>query len=262
MSGNKPDGEELIEFCKKVIRFSVKTTHPYFYNQLYGGIDEFSLAGSWLTEALNTSQATYEISPVFSLLERCVFKYLGSKCGWREQEVDGIFSPGGSLANIYGMILARHQKFPNIKTEGIGSLGKLVMFCSEDAHYSFVKGSIWMGHGSNSVIRVKTDERGRIDPLDLERQIQKQTTKGSVPFMIACTSGTTVLSAFDPIHEVVKVSQKYGIWLHVDAALGGTVLFSDKHGYLMRGIEEADSVTWNLHKLGVSKTVFRSTKQN
>lgn len=157
------------------------------------------------------------------------------------------------------MMLARHHKFPDIKSEGIQGLGKLVMFASEDAHYSFVKGSIWMGHGSQGVIKVKTDESGRLDPIDLEVKMIEQLSLGSVPFMIACTSGTTVLSAFDPIHEVVKIGQKYGVWVHVDACLGGSALFSSKHRHLLKGIEDADSVSWNLHKLGVGLFTSCST---
>lgn len=170
--------------------------------------------------------------------------------------IDGIFAPGGSMANIFGMILARHEKFPEIKTKGLCNMGQLVIFVSEDAHYSFVKGSIWMGHGSNSVVKVKSNEYGVMDVSNLEQCIEDSLKDGKIPLMIACTSGTTVLGAFDPIFEVSKVAEKYKLWLHVDAALGGTVLFSSKHKHLMAGVQFADSVAWNLHKLGVRISLF------
>lgn len=188
-------------------------------------------------------------------------QFLGKHCGWRAEEIDGIFAPGGSMANIYGMILARHRKFPELKREGLAGLdGELVMFCSEDAHYSFVKGSIWMGQGSKSVIKVKSDAKGRLDAAHLKLAIASAITAGKLPYMVACTAGTTVLGAFDPIDEVVSVCKHYDLWLHVDAALGGTVLFSKTHRDLMRGIESADSMTWNLHKLGVSGTLSEHAK--
>lgn len=155
------------------------------------------------------------------------------------------------MANIFGMILARHEKFPEIKTKGLCGIGQLVIFVSEDAHYSFVKGSFWMGHGSNSVVKIRTNECGIMDVTNLEECIEECLKDKKIPLMIACTSGTTVLGAFDPILEVSKVAQKYKLWLHVDAALGGTVLFSRKHKHLMNGVQFADSVAWNLHKLGV-----------
>lgn len=163
------------------------------------------------------------------------------------------------MANIFGMILARHSKFPNIKTDGLNSLNgqQLVTFVSEGAHYSFVKGSIWMGHGSSSVIKVPTDHDGCMNVSNLEECINRAITDGKIPLMVVATSGTTVLGAFDPIAEVSKVTSKYGLWLHVDAALGGTVLFSRTHKHLMDGVSVADSVAWNLHKLGVSKASKR-----
>lgn len=162
------------------------------------------------------------------------------------------------MANIFGMILARHSKFPSIKAEGLNSLNghQLVTFVSEDAHYSFVKGSIWMGHGSSSVVKVSTDHNGCMNVSNLEECINRAITDGKIPFMVVATSGTTVLGAFDPIAEVSKVASKYGLWLHVDAALGGTVLFSRNHKHLMDGVSTADSVAWNLHKLGVSEMCF------
>ncbi|RWS13200.1 glutamate decareboxylase-like protein [Dinothrombium tinctorium] len=241
--------DDLVELCRKTIHYSVKTSHPHFHNQLYAGIDEYSLAGSWLTEALNSSQATYEISPVFTLVERAVLKYLGAFCSWKEEEIDGIFSPGGSIANMYGIVLARHKMFPHAKQKGIYNIGELVLFISEDAHYSFIKGAIWLGFGSEAVIKVKTDEKGRMDPYELDKAVIKAKQENKLPFFVGCTAGTTVLGAFDPLIPISNICKKHNLWMHVDAALGGTALFSPRHRVLLQGIEFADSITWNLHKL-------------
>ncbi|RWS23086.1 glutamate decareboxylase-like protein, partial [Leptotrombidium deliense] len=115
--------------------------------------------------------------------------------------------------------------------------------------YSFVKGAIWLGMGSDAVIKVKTDEKGRMNPLELDRAILKAKREGKVPFFVGCTSGTTVLGAFDPLAPIAQICKKHNLWMHVDAALGGTVLLSRKHRHLMDGIQFADSMTWNLHKL-------------
>lgn len=204
-------------------------------------------------------RATYEVSPVFTLLERRLMKYLASFCSWPSESVDGIFVPGGSMSNMFGLTVARHAKFPNVKKEGVASIaGKAVIFVSEDAHYSFVKGCVWTGHGSDAVIKVATDASGCMLVDDLRDKITQSLTDGKVPFMIAATAGTTVLSAFDNIKALSQVAKQFNVWLHVDAALGGTVLFSKNHRSLMHGVEEADSISWNLHKLGVSGTQLRS----
>jgi len=100
-----------------------------------------------------------------------------------------------------------------------------------------------------NVIGVKVDSVGKMDVEELEKEIQKALLKGHDPFLVSATAGTTVLGAFDPIDEISTVCQKYGLWLHVDGAWGGGALMSKTHRKLLKGIEKADSVTWNPHKL-------------
>ncbi|CAH1979644.1 unnamed protein product [Acanthoscelides obtectus] len=97
---------------------------------------------------------------------------------------------------------------------------------------------------------VPSDENGRMIPTELERLIMERKTRGHIPFFVCCTSGTTVLGAFDPINAIADICKKYGMWLHVDAAWGGGLLLSRKYRHpRLTGIERADSVTWNPHKL-------------
>ena len=83
-------------------------------------------------------------------------------------------------------------------------------------------------------------------------QIKSDLQEGLIPFYINATSGTTVLCAFDNIEDISKVSKKYDVWLHVDGAFGGSVLFSNKYFHLLKGVENSDSFCFNAHKtLGV-----------
>jgi cysteine sulfinic acid decarboxylase, putative len=129
----------------------------------------------------------------------------------------------------------------------------MLQFCLnfEQAHYSFIKSSIWMGLGTESIIKVSTDERGKMIPDELEKAIVKAIEDKNIPYFVACTSGTTVLGAFDPLKPISEICSKYKLWMHVDASLGGTFLLSSKHRHLLSGIKAADSVAWNLHKLAV-----------
>ncbi|XP_006883948.1 PREDICTED: cysteine sulfinic acid decarboxylase isoform X3 [Elephantulus edwardii] len=120
---------------------------------------------------------------------------------------------------------------------------------SEKCHYSIKKAAAFLGLGTDSVRMVKADERGKMMPEDLERQISLAEAEGAVPFLVSATSGTTVLGAFDPLEAIADICQRHGLWLHVDAAWGGSVLLSKKHRHLLNGIQRADSVAWNPHKL-------------
>ncbi|XP_020947360.1 cysteine sulfinic acid decarboxylase isoform X2 [Sus scrofa] len=239
--------EQILERCRAVIRYSVKTCHPRFFNQLFSGLDPHALAGRIVTESLNTSQYTYEIAPVFVLMEEEVLKKLRALVGWSSG--DGVFCPGGSISNMYAMNLARYQRYPDCKQRGLRALPPLALFTSKECHYSIKKGAAFLGLGTDSVRIVQADERGKMIPEDLEQQIRLAEAEGAVPFLVSATSGTTVLGAFDPLEAIADVCQRHGLWLHVDAAWGGSVLLSQTHRHLLDGIQRADSVAWNPHKL-------------
>lgn len=100
--------EELLTLTGDIIKYSVKTGHPHFVNQLYSSLDPYGLLGQWLTDALNPSLYTYEVSPVFSLMEEDVLREMRAVVGWHSGE--GLFCPGGSIANGYAINLARHHR--------------------------------------------------------------------------------------------------------------------------------------------------------
>ncbi|XP_062814266.1 acidic amino acid decarboxylase GADL1 isoform X2 [Anolis carolinensis] len=239
--------QKLLQFCRDVIKFSVKTNHPRFFNQLYAGIDYYSLAARFITEALNPSVYTYEVSPVFLLVEDAVLKKMIEFIGW--EEGDGIFNPGGSVSNMYAMNLARYKYCPDIKEQGLSGMPRLVVLTSDECHYSVKKAASFLGIGTQNVYFIKSDERGKMIPEELEKQVLRARKEGSAPFFVSATAGTTVLGAFDPLDEIADICERYGLWLHVDASWGGSALLSRKHCRLLHGIHRANSVAWNPHKM-------------
>ncbi|KAM3617405.1 uncharacterized protein V6R79_005721 [Siganus canaliculatus] len=241
---------KLLERVKDVAKYSVKTSHPRFFNQQFAGVDYHALAGRFLTETLNTNLFTYEVAPVFVLMEAEVLRGLRQLVGWTEG--DGLFCPGGSASNMYAMNLARYRLFPDVKSQGLWALPRLAIFTTSQSHYSVKKGAAFMGIGTDNVTLVAVDDGGRMIPEDLDEKIKLVISQGSVPFFVSCTSGTTVLGAFDPLDRIADVCEKHKLWLHVDAAWGGSVLFSKQHRHLMKGVDRVNSVAWNPHKMLVA----------
>lgn len=239
--------DQLLVDCKDALKYQVKTAHPHYFNQLSCGLDIVSMAGEWLTATANTNMFTYEIAPVFILMEQVTLKKMRDIIGWKDG--DSILAPGGAISNLYAVLCARHKLFPNYKEKGLKNLPQLVMYTSEHSHYSMKGSGMVMGLGTDNVIEVPCDDRGRMIPSELERLVREAKAKGHYPFFVNCTSGTTVLGAFDPIHPLADICEKYGMWLHVDAAWGGGCLLSKKYRTRLNGIERARSVTWNPHKL-------------
>ncbi|XP_072389098.1 cysteine sulfinic acid decarboxylase-like [Diabrotica undecimpunctata] len=246
----KQNGEthdKLITFLRNTIKFSVKTGHPYFINQLFSGLDPYGLAAQWLTDSLNASVYTYEVAPVFTLMEKHVIKEVSRMIG--PQWGDGLFCPGGSFANGIAVNLARFHRYPDVKEKGTFHLPRLIIFASEECHYSIYKFAAFLGIGEESVCRIATDEIGRILPSDLEAKINQAVLEDKAPIMTIATLGTTVRGAFDPINEIADICKKFNIWLHIDAAWGGGLIFSQKHRAKLNGIERANSLVVNPHKL-------------
>ncbi|XP_045461721.1 cysteine sulfinic acid decarboxylase-like [Harmonia axyridis] len=237
----------LLSLLKQTIKFSVKTGHPYFINQLFSGLDPYGLAGQWLTDALNASVYTYEVAPVFTLMEDALIKEICRMIGplWH----DGVFCPGGSTANGMAINLARFNRFPCIKKKGSANLPPMKIFTSEECHYSISKFCSFLGIGDENVVLVETDETGQMEISNLKEKIVEMEDQGCTLLAVVATLGTTVRGAFDPINEIADICKKHNMWLHIDAAWGGGLIFSQRHRSKLNGIERANSIVINPHKL-------------
>ncbi|XP_052253177.1 glutamate decarboxylase 1-like [Dreissena polymorpha] len=241
------DLEQLLSDCKETLKYCVKTAHPRFLNQLSTGIDIIGLAGEWVTAAANTNMFTYEIAPVFTLMEETVLQRMKQLIGWSDG--DAIFAPGGAMSNLYAVLTARHLVCPDVKHDGMYAANKLAVFTSVQSHFSIKKAAVLLGIGLNNVYSIDTDSRGRMDVAKLEEAIQRAMAAGVRPLLVNATCGTTVLGAYDPVNAIADVCEKYGVWMHIDGAWGGSVLFTEKYRYLLDGVHRADSMTWNPHKM-------------
>lgn len=189
LSAKPTSHDELLHLAKNVIRYSVKTGHPHFVNQLFSSVDPYGLAGQWLTDALNPSVYTYEVSPVFTLMEEQVLREMRCIVGWKDGKGDGIFCPGGSMANGYAINLARHHKFPELKELGLCQSPRLIVFTSEDAHYSIKKLAAFLGIGAGNVRCIAVDECGKMRLDELDKEVNRAIDEGAVPLMVSATSG-------------------------------------------------------------------------
>uniref|UniRef100_A0A8C3RMP8 Glutamate decarboxylase n=1 Tax=Chelydra serpentina TaxID=8475 RepID=A0A8C3RMP8_CHESE len=123
--------EQILVDCRDTLKYGVKTGHPRYFNQLSSGLDIVGLAGEWLSATANTNMFTYEIAPVFVVMEEILLKKMHEMVGWGEIEADGIFSPGGTISNLYSVLVARYKRFPEIKTKGMTALPHIALFVSE-----------------------------------------------------------------------------------------------------------------------------------
>ena len=167
------------------------------------------------------------------------------------------------MSNFMSLIIARDQKNNEIANKGFRQ--NLIAYTSENAHYSLAKNASFSGLGKDNVRYIKCNKKGQLDTKLLEEKIKEDLQRNQTPFYVNATAGTTVLCAFDDINGIAKICKKYSIWLHVDGAFGGSVIFSNKYNKLVKGIEKSDSFCFNAHKtlgvpLSTSVLVVRDAK--
>ncbi|MBD3331489.1 hypothetical protein GF356_01460, partial [candidate division GN15 bacterium] len=196
---------EVLQEAAQYLRYCVKTAHPRFLNPLWAGFSLPGVAGELLSAATNTSIYTYEVAPVATLMEREVISTLLDMAGFGDG--DGIFLTGGSNANLVAMLAARHHAFPKVRTYGLceGTDQRPVVMISNQAHYSFGKAANVLGIGTANVVEVASDGEGRMIPEQLDTALAQARQEGKAPFMVAATSGTTVMGAFDPLDQLADV---------------------------------------------------------
>ena len=245
LTEDRPGMQAVKKSIEQYLKYSVKTAHPRFMNQLFSNGLLPSLLGEVVTSVLNTSMATYEIAPMASLMEKKLVEHMSDLIGYENGE--GIMLTGGSNANMVSLLAARNTFFPDSKQ--IGNPQNLVAFCANEAHYSYDKAMNMLGLGMDRLIKVECDESGALVAHDLEKNIIEAKDRGFKPFYVGATAGTTVKGAMDSFEEISKICQRHSLWFHIDGAWGGSLLLSSKSGELLKGSSLSDSFAWDPHKL-------------
>jgi glutamate/tyrosine decarboxylase-like PLP-dependent enzyme len=142
-----------------------------------------------------------------------------------------------------------HSKFPRAADEGVAAAAPRARFyASSQAHHSLDKSAVSSGLGRAALVKIPVDSQFRMRTDALRAQISADVAAGFTPFMIVGTAGTTATGAIDPLNELAAISSQQDLWLHVDAAWGGSAALSPRQRPWLDGIEKADSVTWDAHK--------------
>lgn len=200
----------------------------------------------------NQVMAIYDMGPWATAAECAMVDLLGQRIGWESGQFAGMVTHGGSLANLTGLLTARNVMLPSSWEAGLAaseSERSPVLLVHGDAHYSVSRAAGILGLGTDQVKRVGLDRRRRMDPNRLDDDIRTLRRQNrDIVAVVACSCSTPV-GAFDPLVEVADVCQRHGIWLHVDAAHGGSACMTARYRHLVNGLERADSVVWDAHKM-------------
>jgi glutamate/tyrosine decarboxylase-like PLP-dependent enzyme len=228
----------------------VHTPHPRYFGLFNPAPTTMGIAADALVAAWNPQLAAWSHSPFAVEVEAHVVRAIGARFGYPIAEIEGTFAGGGAEANHTAILTALVSTFPEVAREGVRSLpGRPRLYVSAEAHHSFAKGARLSGLGSEAVRTIPVDMALRMRPEALSDAIAEDRAAGWVPFLVVGTAGTTGAGATDPLPELAALAEREGLWFHVDAAWGGGAVFVPELRPVLRGIERADSITFDAHKL-------------
>lgn len=261
----------LEEIKKNIVAHSVKVGNPYYIGHMISPIPYFMILLEMIIAALNQNQVKIETAKASSFVEkefvtwfhRLVF---GRTDRFYEKNVQnpgmslGNVTSDGTLANITALAVCREKAFPpegefgGVRKEGMEralahyNCRRAVILVSARGHYSINKAANLLGIGSDNVLSIPVDSDNRMDVVRLKRRIRSLGSDERVIAVVGI-AGTTETGNIDDLDSIAEVSREAGAHFHVDACWGGSVLLVDEYRDMFRGIEKADSVSIDAHKL-------------
>ena len=245
----KGSSQDFGDYIREVIRRSNHLHHPrYIGHQVTAPLPHVALA-QLCTTVLNNGAAVYEMGPVAMAMERNLVKMFSNMIGY-DEKADGIFTHGGSAGNLTAMLAIRQVKSTyNVWEEGIRKDQRTGFMVTDQSHYSVARNIKIMGLGNDALIKVPYDDQLRMRTDLLEEYYNKAQNQGITVAAVIANSCSTATGSYDNLEAIAAFCERHDLWLHVDGAHGMGVLFSDRYRHLIKGIERADSVVIDFHKM-------------
>lgn len=241
--------EKIFEDFQKIIMPGM--THwqsPNFFAYFPANSSAPSILAEMLTSTLAAQCMSWQTSPAATELEEQVMNWLKTMIGLPDNW-SGVIQDTASTATLTAMLTAREKKTNfAINQKGYRPEHKFTIYCSDETHSSIEKGVKIAGFGTEQLRKINVDENFALIPEKLEEAIKADIENGFTPLCAIATLGTTGSTAIDPLEPIGRICRKYGLWLHIDAAFGGTALLLDEYRFMIKGIELAESFVFNPHK--------------
>jgi aromatic-L-amino-acid/L-tryptophan decarboxylase len=238
------------DFERLIVPALTHWNHPGFFAYFAITASAPGILAELLAAALNQQAMLWRTSPAATELEEVSLGWLRDLLGL-PQDFEGVIYDTASISTLHALAAAREVAVPAVRQQGLpgrAEIGKLRVYCSEEAHSSVDKAAILLGLGHDSVCRITVDDRFGIRPDLLRAAIAQDRASGVAPVAVVATLGTTSTTSVDPVGAIAGICREHRIWLHVDAAYGGAAAMVPECRPQFDGWQEADSVVVNPHK--------------
>ncbi len=236
-----PANEVLDYVMDRVIPYCNIVSHPKSYSFVPGPSNYISAMADTIATGFNIFSGGWAASPAAAELEIITMNWLLDIFGFPVKKGGGIFTSGGSIANLTALATARRIRCGN-------DFSKAVIYLSDQAHSSNIKAIKILGFKKEQIRIILTDINFKMSLSKLKNAISIDRSEGLQPFCVIASAGTTNTGSVDPLDNIATICKREHLWLHVDAAYGGAAILSNKGNTLLKGIERADSLTVDPHK--------------
>ncbi len=244
------DEKRLAGIIDLYVRTGIQVHSPGYMGRQFSGAVPLAGVIDFVSAVVGQPSSFYEAGQLPLTAERIMADELNRFIGWEPGRFAMVTTSGGSLANLTALLAARNRAFPGIWARGRHGGGPApAIAVSEDVHYSVTRAAGVLGVGEARLVRLPVNRRGQIIAERVPAVLAAAERRGLAVFCLVASAGTTALGAFDPVDRLAAVAAERGIWLHVDGAHGASLLVSDRLRHRLRGIEKADSLTWDAHKM-------------
>ncbi len=229
---------------------TVHTDHPRYFGLFNPAAATLAVIGDALASGFNPQLATRDHAPFPVAIEERHPSELGAMFGWDRSKSFGAFTSGGGEANATALQCALARSFPEIGERGVRALASEPrLYISAEGHATIGRAARLAGLGAHAVCVVPADGAQRMKTSALREAIARDRMEGALPFLVVATAGTTSTGAIDPLGEIASIAERERCWLHVDAAWGGLAALVPELRAALEGIERADSITFDAHKV-------------
>ncbi|MCL7754136.1 aminotransferase class V-fold PLP-dependent enzyme [Polaribacter sp. Z022] len=234
--------DEVLDFVtNNVLPNSNISSHPKSFSFVPGPSNFISAMADSLATGFNIFSGGWIVSPAAAELEIVTLNWLLKMFNFPVAEGGGIFTSGGSMANLTALVTARRVKCGE-------DFSNAVIYLSDQAHSSNIKAITVLGFKKDQVKILPTDLEFKFSINKLKNEIAKDKLEGKKPFCIIASAGTTNTGTVDPLDTLADICEKENLWFHIDGAYGAAAILSKKGSRTLRGIERADSLTVDPHK--------------
>ena len=235
------------DFAENVRPYPNGNLHPRFWGWVQGTGTPLAMMAEMLAAALNPHLAGFNQAPKH--VEEQVIAWLAEMMGF-PAGASGVLVAGGTMANVLGLAVARHARAGfDLRAEGLqGGRPRMLLYGSSETHGWVKKAAELLGLGSTAFRAVAVDADDRVDVDAMRAAIRADRAAGHHPFCVIGTAGTVNTGATDDLRALAALCREEGLWFHVDGAFGALARLSDALAQIVAGMEEADSLGFDLHK--------------